>query len=131
ADLAALRALGCRRRGPHRMAVDEGSEQPAVDEPGHGHVLRARSEVRDGLVAVPDGADVKTVRIEAPAAVAGGEIVGIEILDGFRIRSVHRSSDLERSHRLRHAFVAPRFMKISLQDRPDDFTGLDSIRSSG
>src|ERR1019366_1304935 len=72
------------------MAVDQGGEQPPVDEPGHGHVFRARREARDRFVAIPNGTHMEALCVQAPAAVARGEIVGIVILDGLRFWSCHR-----------------------------------------
>src|SRR5690606_23513721 len=82
AGLPPLRALDERGGRTHRVAIDEGGNQSAVDEAGHGDMLGTRREAGDGRLTVPDRTDVQPRGIQPSASVAVREIVGIEVLNG-------------------------------------------------
>src|SRR5262245_6305926 len=84
ADRSALRALDVGGGRRHRMAVDEGRDQPAVDEAGHGHVVRLRRERRYDLPVRPRALEVESPGVRRAAAVAVREARRIVVLDGTR-----------------------------------------------
>src|SRR5204862_5532769 len=71
---------GRRRGGSHCVAVDEQGNEPAVHVAGERDVLWARLETCDGLAVTPLALYAEAVGIEPPAAVAVGEVIGVEIL---------------------------------------------------
>jgi CheY-like chemotaxis protein len=74
------------------VAVDQRCDQAAVDEAGHGHVLRPGRVAADGLVAIPVGLDVQACRVQPPAAVAVAVVIGIVVLECFLAHGVVLSS---------------------------------------
>ena len=72
----------CRRRGrsPGAVAIDDRSDQTAVDIAWNRDVVRLGCEVGDGLVTVPGGFDLVAILVEAATAVAVGQRIRIMIL---------------------------------------------------
>jgi hypothetical protein len=70
------------------VTVRQGREQSTVDEAGERNVIRSRIEAGDPFPVLPLGPHVQAVSVQAPASVAMGEIVWIEILEGCHIGSI-------------------------------------------
>jgi hypothetical protein len=63
------------------VAIHEGGDETAIDEAGDGDVIGGGLEDRDGFVAVPAAFQLQSVVVEASAAVAVAEVVGIGVLE--------------------------------------------------
>ena len=76
--LLAIQGGGAGGRG---VAVDEAGQEAAVDVAGDRRVVRGGREARHRLLAVPASLELVAVLVEPSAAVALGEVFGVEALD--------------------------------------------------
>src|SRR3989449_11661378 len=84
-EVAPAGPMGGWGGSPGAGAVDQRGDEPAVDIPWDGDVVRPRDEGRDGLVAVELGPQVQPAVVALAAPVAVVPLIRVILLNRFRL----------------------------------------------